>query len=366
MSSGHGDKKHPATAKRRERARQEGQVSRSADLSSAVMLLIALLCLRWLGGPLCERVAQGLNQSLSTGLATAWTFQDAMHQLLRAAMLFAFAALPILSVMFLAGIAINVSQTGLLITPSAAAFQLKHISPLAGFQRIASVRGMMRLGFGIFKVLVIALVAYAAVRSRLSGIIAIWSEPVPVLARSLFENLFEVCIWIAGSLLVLGAVEYAFQRWRFEQDLMMTDEELREELKELQGDPQTHKRRKELQAQLRGQPLSGVVSGADVVLTTAAEVAIAISYKPEEMLAPVVTAKGTGSIARQICRFAAAQAVPMLEHPALAQFLYTTTDVGGTIPADQYHAVAEVLRQVYRTRSTAPGRAARPKRMDRS
>src|SRR5690606_32791545 len=108
MSEGTGDKKHPATARRRERARQEGQVSRSADLSSAVMLMIALLCLRWLGGPLCQRVAQGLSESLSHGLATAWTFQDAMQQLLRAAALFAMAALPILSVMFLAGIAVNV------------------------------------------------------------------------------------------------------------------------------------------------------------------------------------------------------------------------------------------------------------------
>ncbi len=350
MSQG-GDKKHPATAKRREQARQEGQVSRSADLSSAVMLMIALLCLRWLGGPLCQQVAQSLSQSLSTGLATAWTFQDAMQHLLRAAMLFVLVSLPILSVMFFAGIAINVSQTGLLITPSAAAIKLKHISPLAGFQRIASVRGLMRLGFGIFKVLVIAVVAYAAVRSRLGSIIAIWSEPVPVLARSLFENLFEVCIWIAGSLLVLGVIEYAFQRWRFEQDLMMTDEELREEMKELQGDPQLHKRRKELQTQLLKQPLSGVVSGSDVVITTPTDVAIAISYKPEEMIAPVVIAKGAGLMAQQIRRLATSHVIPVVERPALAQFLYTTTDVGGTIPADQYHAVAEVLRQVYRTKS---------------
>lgn len=347
MSQSSGDKKHPATAQRRERARQEGQVSRSADLSSAVMLIVALLCLRWLGGPLCEHVAQGLNQSFASGLATAWTFQDAMQQLLRAAMLFAFAALPILSVMFFAGVAVNVSQTGLLVAPSAVGMQVKHISPLAGFQRIASVRGMMRLAFGIFKVLIIALVAYAAVRSRLGEIITIWSEPVPVLARSLFENLFEVCIWIAGALLVLGVMEYAFQRWRFEQDLMMTDEELREEMKELHGDPQMQKRRKELQAELLKQPLSGVIAGADVVITTTAEVVVAISYKPEEMLAPVVIAKGAGSIAQQIRRFAAARAVPLIERPALAQFLHTTTQVGETIPADQYHAVAEVLRQVY-------------------
>lgn len=348
------DKKHPATAKRREQARQEGQVSRSADLSSAVMLLIALLSLRWLGGPLCEHVAQSLNQSFSGGFATAWTFQDAMQHLLRAAMMFALATLPILSVMFVAGIAVNVSQTGLLVTPSGAAIKLKHISPLAGFQRLASLRGIMRLGFGIFKVLVIALIAYTAVRSRLTAIIAIWSEPVPVLARILFENLFEVCIWIASALLVLGVIEYAFQRWRYEQDLMMTDEELREELKELQGDPQLQQRRKEMQTQLLKQPLDGIITGADMVLTATTDIAIAISYKPEEMLAPMVIAKGAGSIAQQIRRFAATHSVPVIERSALAQFLYTTTIVGGTIPADQYHAVADVLRKIYQARSAVP------------
>src|SRR5690606_2862770 len=103
---------------------------------------------------------------------------------------------------------------------------------------------------------------------------------------------FEVCIWIASALLVLGVIEYAFQRWRYEQDLMMTDEELREELKELQGDPQLQQRRKEMQTQLLKQPLDGIITGADMVLTATTDIAIAISYKPEEMLAPMVIAKG--------------------------------------------------------------------------
>jgi flagellar biosynthesis protein FlhB len=341
------DKKHSATDRRREKAREEGQVSKSADLSSAAMLMIALVCLRWLGGPLCQRVATGMSQSLSGGLVASWTFQDAMNQLLGAAALLALAVLPVLLVMFAAGIAVNVSQTGLMLTPSAVALKLSHISPLSGVKRIASVRGLMRLGFGIFKVLVISLVAYAAVRSRQDAIIMMWSETVPVLARALFENLFEICIWIAAALLALGVVEWAFQKWRYEEDLKMSDQEMRDEMKESQGDPQTQMRRKQMQRQLMMQRINSDVPGADVVITNPTELAIAISYKPQEMVAPIVIAKGAGAVAQRIRRIALEHGVPVVERKPLAQFLYKTVDVGGTIPAEQYQAVAEVLRYVY-------------------
>jgi flagellar biosynthesis protein FlhB len=351
------DKKHSATDRRREKAREEGQVSKSADLSSAAMLMIALLTLRWLGGPLCEQVAIGLSNSLSRGIISSWTFQDAMHQVFAAAALIAIAVVPILSVMFVAGIVVNVIQTGLMLTPSAVAIKFSHVSPLAGVKRILSVRGMMRLGFGIFKVLIIAAVAYAAVRSRQHAIVLMWSETVPVLARSLFENLFGICIWIAAALLALGVIEYVFQRWRHEEDLKMSDQEMRDEMKESQGDPQMQMRRKQMQRQMAMQRISSEVPGADVVITNPTELAIAISYKPQEMIAPVVVAKGAGAIAQKIRRIALENGVPVVERKPLAQFLYKTVDVGGAIPAEQYQAVAEVLRYVYQLKGKALSKA---------
>jgi flagellar biosynthesis protein FlhB len=350
MSGDQADKKHPATERRREQARREGQVSKSADLSSAAMLMIALLCLRWLGGPLCGRVATGLSDSLSGGLVAAWSFQDAMHQLFAAAALLALATLPLLSLMFLSGIVVNVSQTGLLLTPSAVAFKWKHVSPLGGIKRIASVRGLMRLGFGVFKVLVIAAVAYLAVRSRHQGILAMGSASVPVLVVALFENLFGICIWIATALLALGALEYAFQRWRYEQDLKMTDQELRDEMKESQGDPQTQQQRGAVRRRSLTGGISRDVAAADVVITYRAELAIAICYRPHEMIAPRVVAKGAGPLTQQIRRLALQSGVPVVERPQLSQFLYKTVELGGTVPADQYVGVAEVLRYVYQLR----------------
>jgi len=347
MAEGQGDKKHFATDSRREKAREEGQVSKSADLSSAAMLMIALLGLRWLGGPLCERVAHGMVETFSGGLAISWTFQDATRHLFGAAAVLAMAVLPVLSLMFIAGIFVNVSQTGLMLTPAAVAPKLSNISVLAGLKRILSVRGLMRLGFGIFKVMIITAVAYIAVRMRAEAILAMWSETVPVLARALFENIFGICIWIAAALLVLGVIEYAFQRWRYEEDLKMTDQEMRDEMKESQGDPQKQARRKQMQRQMAMQRINSDVPSADVVVTNPTELAIAISYKPETMIAPVVIAKGAGAVAQRIRKIALENGVPVVERKPLAQFLFKTVDVGGAVPAEQYQAVAEVLRYVY-------------------
>lgn len=347
MAGDQGDKKHFATERRREKAREDGQVIKSADLSSAAMLMIALLCLRWLGPALCERVAAAMVVSLSSGVTITWTIQDAANRLFQCAAMLAVAVLPVLSVMFLAGIVVNVGQTGLLLTPTAVQPKVKNISLFSGIGRILSVRGLMRLSFGIFKVLVITVVAYVAVKARLNAIIMMWSESVPVLARALFENLFDICIWIAAALLILGIVEYAFQRWRHEEDLKMTDQEMRDEMKESQGDPQMQAKRKQMQRQMMMRRINADVPTADVVVTNPTELAIAISYQPREMIAPVVIAKGAGAVAQRIRKIALENGVPVIERKPLAQFLYKTVDVGAAAPAEQYQAVAEVLRYVY-------------------
>jgi flagellar biosynthetic protein FlhB len=358
MAGDQGDKKHFATDRRREKAREDGQVTKSADLSSAAMLVIALLCLRWLGPPLCQRIASGMIASLSSGVTLAWTVQDATNRLLNYAALLAFATLPVLSVMFIAGVVVNIGQTGLLLTPAAVQPKLKNVSILSGFGRILSVRGLMRLGFGIFKVLVVTVVAYVAVRVRLNAIMMMWSEPVPVLSRALFEHLFDICLWIAVSLLVLGIVEYAFQKWRHEEDLKMTDQELRDEMKESQGDPQMQAKRKQMQRQMMMQRINTDVPTADVVITNPTELAIAISYKPQEMIAPIVLAKGAGAVAQKIRKIALENGVPVVERKPLAQFLYKSVDVGAAVPAEQYQAVAEVLRYVYQLKGKKLPKAA--------
>jgi flagellar biosynthetic protein FlhB len=225
--------------------------------------------------------------------------------------------------------------------------KMSNISPISGAKRILSLQGVARLGFGMFKVGIIAAVAYAALRNYRDPILNLAAMTVPQIATVLFECLIGTCLWIGGALFVLAILEYAFQKWKQEQDMMMTDQEVRDEMKETEGDPQVAARRRQVQRQLMMQRAESEVPKADVVVSNPTELAIAIQYDPLTMPAPIVLAKGAGVLAQKIRRIALENGIPVVERKPLAQVLYKTVDVGDVIPADQYQAVAEVLRYVY-------------------
>jgi flagellar biosynthetic protein FlhB len=163
----------------------------------------------------------------------------------------------------------------------------------------------------------------------------------------MFRCLIGTGAMIGGALFILAILEYAFQKWKHDQDLMMTDQEVRDEMKDTEGDPQVAARRRQVQRQMMMQRAESEVPQADVVVSNPTELAIAIQYDPVTMPAPIVLAKGAGPLAQKIRRIALENGVPVVERKPLAQILYKTVEVGGVIPADQYQAVAEVLRYVY-------------------
>lgn len=347
MADTAGDKKHLATDRRRRQAREEGQVVRSQDLTSAGLLLAAVASLWMLGGPAAEQLALALEDSLSNPRTGPMKTADATQWLLSYAARLALAAVPMLLAMLVAGILVNVLQTGFVFSPKKLVPKLSHINPLTGVKRIASVQGVARLGFGLFKVAIIATVAYAALLHYRDPILNLAALSVPQIATVLFDSLMGTCVWIGAALLILAILEYAFQKWKHEKDLMMTDQEVRDELKETEGDPQVAARRRMVQRQLMMQRAESEVPKADVVVSNPTELAIAIQYDPLSMPAPMVLAKGAGVLAQKIRRIALEHGIPVVERKPLAQVLYKTVDVGDVIPPEQYQAVAEVLRYVY-------------------
>ena len=347
MADSGGDKKHSATDRRRRQAREEGQIVRSQDLTSAGLLLAAVASLWMLGPPAAEQLARAIADALSTPRITNLETNDAASWLLFSAGRLALAAVPMLLAMLVAGILVNLTQTGFLFSTKKLAPKLSHISPRSGVKRIASLQGVMRLGFGLFKVAIIAVVAYFALRHYREAILGLATQSVPQIASTLFDCLLGTCVWIGGALFILAILEYAFQKWKHEQDLMMTDQEVRDELKETEGDPQVAARRRMVQRQLMMQRAESEVPKADVVVSNPTELAIAIQYDPLSMPAPVVLAKGAGVLAQKIRRTALENGIPVVERKPLAQVLYKTVAVGDVIPADHYQAVAEVLRYVY-------------------
>lgn len=347
MAESSGEKKHFATERRRRQAREQGQVAKSQDLTSAALLLAALGVLYAFGDAACEQLARAISEALSTPRIESLEVGEASHRLLVASGRLAVAAVPILLTMMAAGILIQLTQTGLIVSPQKLMPQWSHISPLSGAKRIVSLAGVMRLAFGLFKVVVIAAVATVSLVRNQNAILGLASLSVPQIAKNLFGCLLETCLWIGVALFVLALLEYAFQRWKYEQDLMMTDQEMRDELKETEGDPQVAARRRQVQRQLAMNRVASDVPQADVVVSNPTELAIAIRYDPTSMPAPVVVAKGAGLIAQRIRRIALEHGIPVVERKPLAQILYKSVDVGEVVPPEQYQAVAEVLRYVY-------------------
>ena len=205
----------------------------------------------------------------------------------------------------------------------------------------------MRLGFGLFKILVIAIVAFVSLYSHRERILGLAALDVSQIGVYLFEMMLWTSLKIAIALVILAILDYAFQRWKHEQDMKMTTQEVREEMKNLEGNPEVRARRRHVQRQLALNRLSDAVPKADVVVTNPTELAIAIQYDPATMAAPIVVAKGAGELAKRIRRLALEHGIPIVEKKPLAQALYREVEIDQPVPHDKYAAVAEILAYVY-------------------
>jgi flagellar biosynthetic protein FlhB len=347
MADQYGDKTHEATPYRRQKAREQGQVPRSHDLASALLLLASLAALYYLGDGAVEFFGALAERQLG---GTAWIEADPQFVVRHWNAVFYGAArvlLPLMGLVVLAAVAVNVGQVGLLWLPKKLAPDVGNISPLRGFRRIFSMSSAVRLAFGVFKVLVVFGVAAWCLWSEREAML----ELVSLELREAAAHIVSLLVWtglkVAAALVVLAILDYVFQRWKYEQDLRMTSQEVREEMKTLQGDPQILARRRAVQRQLVMQRIRSSVPKADVVVTNPTELAVAIRYEYETMEAPIVVAKGAGTVAQHIRRLALENGIPIVEKKELAQFLYKNVDVGRAIPPERYAAVAEILRYVY-------------------
>ncbi|MCA9103025.1 MAG: EscU/YscU/HrcU family type III secretion system export apparatus switch protein [Planctomycetales bacterium] len=356
-----GDKSQDPTPHRRQKAREEGQFAKSQDLAASVLLLGGLVMLLTLGGGFVTAYSAYARRQLG---GDAWLDADARfitgewnYFLGR----FATVLAPFFLALVVIAVVMHLLQTGIVFLPDKLAPDLKRVDPLKGLGRMFSLPSVMRLVFGLFKIAIVCAVALVSLYAEWPKILALGGQPVPTIAAFVTEVLLWTAIKIAVVLLILALLDYAFQWWKQEQDLKMTTQEVREEMKNLQGDPQTAARRRSVQRQLVLNRLASAVPKADVVVTNPTELAIAIQYDPETMQAPIVVAKGAGVIAQRIRRLALENGIPIVERKPLAQALYKHVEISHPVPQDTYTAVAEVLAYVYQLKgkkAPTPPRAA--------
>ncbi len=347
MPEQNGEKTHDPTPHRREEARRKGQVAKSQDLASAVLLLAALLVLHMTATPLFEYLWQHAKSHLGgepvLNVDVRWAVREWNVTMLALGR----TLLPLLGLATLAAAFVNVMQVGFLWNPERLVPDIQRLDLLSGLQRMFSLPGLMRLIFGLFKIAVIGATAYVVLYEDFGAIMALAGEPVLKIATFTLSLMFWTTAKIGGMLLILALLDYAFQRWKHEQDLKMTHQELREELKNLQGDPQIAARRRVVQRQLAMSRMENAIPKADVVVTNPTELAVALRYDPDTMDAPIVVAKGAGVLAQRIRKLALENGIPIVEKKALAQALYRHVEVNQPIPPAEYAAVAEILAYVY-------------------
>ncbi|MEX0675752.1 MAG: EscU/YscU/HrcU family type III secretion system export apparatus switch protein [Pirellulales bacterium] len=265
-----GDKTHDPTPRRRQQARDAGRVAQSQDLGSAVLLLGSLAVLLLAGGALVEFLADFLRDSLSGGAWKSWIHtNDADHRLVAnqlgaLAPALARRLLPVLGGAALLAIAGSFVQTGFLVRARRIAPDLSRVNPLAGLRRVFSGASALRLALGVVKVGVVATVAFADLWSRREELAALAALDIPDLAARASDVCLATCLKIGGVLLALSAVDYFYQRWTLERELKMTPQEIREEMRELHGDPRIAARRRSMVRQSAGRP-PGTAGGAQTV-----------------------------------------------------------------------------------------------------
>jgi flagellar biosynthetic protein FlhB len=347
MAEHSGDKSFEPTQHRRQQAREKGQVAFSHDLGSAVLLFVSALLLLMLGGAVAEFSANLMRHQLGEVGDLAPNHGTMLSEWRTIGFGMTGVLLPILGLMLFGGVLVSILQVGFLWVPEKLAPDLSRLNPLQGFSRIFSLAGTARLGFGLFKVLIVSMVAWAVLWSRREEILRSTALDMWQLSSFLVDVSLRTTLWIGLALVILAIFDYGLQRWKYEQDLRMTHQEIREEMKNLQGDPQIIARRRAVQRQMVLNRIGSAVPRADVIVTNPTELAVAIQYDPLEMAAPIVVAKGAGVLAARIRKLALDHNIPIVERKPLAQLLYKNVKIGRPIPAQSYAAVAEVLAYVY-------------------
>jgi flagellar biosynthetic protein FlhB len=342
-----GDKSQEATQHRRDQAREQGQFARSQDLGSAAILVAGTSLLLAMGGATVDFLGGYTHRQLG---GQAWLTADVefiSSEFIGTMSMLAWVLLPILGLVMLIAILTNIFQSGLLFLPDKLMPDIGRLDPLRGFGRIFSLANLVRLAFGIFKIILVGAVAYSSLSGRRDEILGLAALSLPQIAVYLTEVVLWTTLKIGIALLILALLDYLFQWWKNEQDMRMTTHEVREEMKNLQGNPQVISRRKQIQRQMVMQRLTTSVPKADVVVTNPTELAIAIQYDPETMRAPIVVAKGAGTLAQRIRQLALENGIPVVERKPLAQTLYKEVELNQPIPNQMYSGVAEVLAYVY-------------------
>lgn len=342
------DKTEAATPKRREDARRKGSVAKSVDLTGALVFLVCLYTCKTAGPYMMQNLTEIVRDSLShlatreITEATIWSM--AANYGVRSLLICA----PVMLAGAAIGFGVNVAQVGLRTSAEAMAPDLKRMNPISGIARLFSMKGLVELVKSLLKVGVVGYVLYVFMREELPHMNNLADMPLSSSVSVVAGLCWRMLVKSTAVVIIIAIMDYGYQKWQFETNLRMTKQEIKDEARLQEGDPQIKGRIRQKQRQIARQRMMRDVPKADVIITNPTHIAVAIKYDAMSMSAPTVLAKGQRLMAQKIKEVAIANGVPIVENKPVARALYQAVEIGEQIPEDLFQAVAEILAYVYR------------------
>ena len=354
------DKTEDPTDKRKRESREKGEIARSKELNTLVIMLVGAGGLLIYGGGLALDLLEIMRLNFSLPREVLLSPGSMVQYLLHSGQIAFVSVQPVLISLLLAALIGPISLGGWLFSGSTMAPKFSRMNPAAGLKRMFSTSAVMELLKALGKFFLVLFVALTVLKADIDDLLRIAHEP---LEQAIIHSLQLVgwsTLWMACGLILIAAIDVPIQLYQSKQKLMMTKQEVRDEYKEQEGKPEVKQRIRQLQREVSQRRMMAAVPSADVVITNPTHYAVALKYDPEKGSAPVLLAKGSDFLALKIREIAVTNEVMLLESPALARSIYYSTELEQEIPGGLYLAVAQVLAYVYQIRQHRAGKGKRP------
>ncbi len=343
------EKTEKATHKRRQEARKKGQVANSHEVVSVLILLATVGMFFFAGTWMMFRLIEVMQGSFrELGSLNIDTVETGRHFFADVLLKIFYLLFPLFITIFIVGIAGNFAQVGIVISTKPLVPDFSKLSPAKGIKRLISIRSSVELGKSLAKLSIVASIGYLSIKSEFPKIPFLMKLDVIEIVSFTGSVALKLCLNICLALILIAIVDYAFQRYQLEKDLKMTKQEIKEEGKQTEGDPNVKQRIKAVQMEMVRLRMINTIPEATVVITNPTHFAVVLKFDFNRMPAPMVIYKGAGVIAGQIKKLAKVHDIPIVENKHLAQLLYKTLKIGEYIPVELYQAVAEILASIYK------------------
>lgn len=344
-------KTEKATPKKREDERRKGTVAISREIGTVAVLISSIFVFYFAGSFMLNNTTMMMHKFFYESGSFNINESTIYLVFVESVIIFSKVIAPLMFVSLIIAFVANISQIGFRITLETMKLKLSSLDPVKGAKKFLSAKQLMELPKSLIKLIIVSLIAYITIRQEYSRIFLTMTMGASELLSFIGSVSIKILIRTIWALIALAILDYIFQKYQYEENLKMTKEEVKDEMKQREGDPKIKSKIRSVQYQMARRRMMEAVPNADVVVTNPVHLAVALQYNKDKMAAPTVVAKGADFIAEKIKEIARKNKIPVVENKPLARTLYKMVEIGEIIPVSLYKAVAEVLAYVYRLKN---------------